>query len=77
MGKLSRDKGARAEREVAALLRSIFPDCSRRSTGEESQERQGADLKNTPGFVIQVRCAGKLTPLAKLSEAARVGKSVV
>jgi len=74
MGKLSREKGAAGERELAALLRPLSPSCSRRSTGEEAQERQGCDLKNTGDFVVQCQVAGKLTPLKKLAEAIAVAK---
>lgn len=74
MARMQREKGAAGERELAALLRPTFPACSRRSSGEESQERRGVDLKGTGEFVIQCQVAGRLTPLAKLSEAATVAQ---
>jgi hypothetical protein len=78
MGKKSRDKGARGERAVVELLRPLFPRAARRSTGEESQERQGVDLKNTGRLVVQVQCAAVPTIEAKLREAMGVaGKDEV
>jgi hypothetical protein len=74
MGKMSRQKGATGERDFAAALRAVFPDCSRRASGEEAQGRQGVDLKGTPGFVFQCQCAGTLTPLAKLREAEKAAE---
>jgi len=69
MGAAQRRKGAVGEREAAAFWRPVFPACARRSSGEESQERQGADLKNTPGYVYQVKTMARPNSLAALAEA--------
>jgi len=53
MGALQRRKGAVFEREVAGALQPVFPTANRRSSGEESQEDQGRDLKGTPGWCFQ------------------------
>lgn len=67
MSKLSRDKGARGEREVADLLRPIYPEVRRRVAGEESQlVDQGRDIAGTPGLCVQVN----------LSKAPRIEKKV-
>ena len=72
MSAMQREKGAKAERAVAELLRPIFPQAVRRASGEESQERAGVDLKNTPGMAIQVTVAEKLNLFAKLAAVPRV-----
>lgn len=69
MGKKSREKGAAGERAAAQLLRVVFPRAARRAAGEESQERQGVDLKNTPGWAVQVNVASAPAPLKKFREA--------
>ncbi|MEQ1833003.1 MAG: hypothetical protein ABL977_08095 [Candidatus Eisenbacteria bacterium] len=68
---MQRDKGANAERAAARFLACVhgMADASRRSTGEESQEAQGRDLKNTPGLCVQVKEMGAPSPLAALEEA--------
>ena len=72
MGRKSREKGAAGEREVAALLRPIFPDVRRRCSGEESQGDRGRDLDGVPGWAVQVQCAARPTPEKKLGEALAV-----
>ena len=69
MGRMQRDKGARFEREVAALLQPAFPEARRRSTGEESQEARGRDLKGTPGWCFQCQHGIRPNIGKKLSEA--------
>jgi hypothetical protein len=66
---MQRDKGAAAERAAARFLQVIHPDACRRSSGEESQEAQGRDLKGTPGLCVQVKETGSPSPLAALEEA--------
>lgn len=74
-GKASRRKGAVGEREVASLLRRVFPDARRRSSGEESQTEQGRDLSGMPGFCAQV-CRARRPPIErKLREAAAARKA--
>jgi hypothetical protein len=55
MSRSQRDKGKRGELEAAHFYLPVFPDCARRSCGEESQSAQGRDLKGTPGWCIQVK----------------------
>src|SRR5580693_6156504 len=69
MGRRSREKGARGEREVVVLLRPVFPSVRRRCAGEESQCRRGRDLDGTPGFSVQVQLSGAPTIERKLREA--------
>jgi hypothetical protein len=68
-GRRSRDKGARGEREVADLLRAVFPAVRRRCAGEESQSCQGRDLDGTPGLVVQCQLSDAPTIERKLREA--------
>lgn len=70
MGKRSREKGARGEREVVELLRPVFPLARRRCAGEESQGRRGRDLDGTPGWCPQVQLAASPTIERKFREAA-------
>lgn len=73
-GRYSRNKGARGEREVAKLLRSIVPTARRRSSGEESQVDQGRDLDGLPGLCAQV-CLSARPPIErKLNEALAAAK---
>lgn len=75
MGKMQREKGARGEREIAQLLRPVFPGVHRRSTGEESQTDQGRDLADTPGLCAQV-CRASRPPIErKVREALSASKS--
>lgn len=69
MGKASRDKGARGEREVAELLRAVYPNARRRACGEEAQQDQGRDLKRTGRLVVQCQLAKRPTPERKFNEA--------
>lgn len=71
MSKLSREKGALAERDAAHQWRENgFPEAQRRCSGEESQSDQGRDLKGTGGFVVQVKNDQGATPFTALAEAA-------
>jgi len=65
-----RRKGARLELEARDLLRSVFPTCERRASGEESQQDQGRDLKCTPGWRFQVTGGARPNILKKFAEAA-------
>lgn len=69
MGRSQRAKGARGEREAAAFWKPVWPDCARRTCGEESQEDRGRDLKNTPGWCVQCKTTARPNPLAALAEA--------
>lgn len=73
MSRLSRTKGAVAERDAAAILRLAFPLAERRCSGAETGSRisadRGRDIEGTPGYVFQVKATGKPQPLAALREA--------
>jgi hypothetical protein len=69
MGRSQRDKGKREELLARDFWRPVFPECERRSSGEESQQDQGRDLKGTPGFTFQVKGMARPNPLAALAEA--------
>jgi len=69
MGRSQRRKGAVGERAAAEFYRPIWPDCSRRPCGGESQRDQGRDLDATPGFCVQCKTAARPNPLAALAEA--------
>lgn len=70
MGKMQRNKGAAAEREVAEMFRLWgWPLASRRASGEESQQQRGIDIKGTAPYVVQVQHAATTTPDKKLREA--------
>lgn len=69
-----RQKGAAGERRAAELLQPLFPDVRRRAAGEESQERRGVDLKNTPGFAVQVNTSAHPKPIKKFDEVARAAR---
>ena len=72
MSRMQRDKGANAERAAAIILRTIYPDATRRVSGEEGQgENLGRDLKGTPGLCVQVKEMAAPRPLAALEEALR------
>lgn len=73
MGKLSRDKGANAERAVASMLQPIWPGARRRCSGEESQDAvRGRDIDGVPGWAIQVTCSAAPRIEKKLLEAVGV-----
>ena len=68
MGRPSRDKGKRGEREVAAILRAAGFDGVRRGW----QSRAGSDdpdVIGLPGFWIEVGFGRTIRPRAKLAQA--------
>lgn len=76
MSRAQREKGARGEREWVELLiaSGTAPDARRRSSGEESQEDQGRDIKNTPGICYQVHNGNSSSHEKKLIEAASAAR---
>ena len=67
MGKMSRDKGARAERAVVAHLRQNgYPDARRYLAGDG---RQPGDIDAVPGVSIEVKNASTYTISAWLRQA--------
>ena len=70
MAKMSRDKGQRGEREVAALMRTHGFEA------ERGQQRSGSpdspDVKhNIPGLYVEVKFCEQLSPRAALLQASR------
>lgn len=56
MSNYHRRKGHSWEREVAKMLRDIFPDAARQLEYQEN-ECNGIDLKGTGSFKIQCKCS--------------------
>lgn len=65
-GRSSRVKGHSYEREVAILLRPVFPDACRLL---EYQEGLGVDIANTGPFRFQCKRNKGYAPLSKMYEA--------
>ncbi len=55
MGKKSRDKGAAFEREIAAALRSYFPDARRRGNAQADGRRLESDVEGVPNWAIECK----------------------
>jgi hypothetical protein len=70
MGRASRDKGARAERELVAILRTEgWPDARRTSDGREQSAR--GDIANGPqGVHIECKFQERISIPACLRQAA-------
>lgn len=69
MGRKSRMKGKRGEREAAEALRDLFPDV-RRTAMQARGGGEQPDLANTPGWWIEVG-VGNVNPRAKWEQAAK------
>lgn len=59
MGKMSRDKGARFEREVAGLFKDYGYDASR-TAQHCGKTGQAADVKGVPGLSIECKAQEKM-----------------
>lgn len=59
MGKMSRDKGARFERQVAAMFREYGYDASR-SAQHEGKTGQSHDIKGTPFLSVECKHQEKM-----------------
>jgi len=68
VGKKSRDKGARGERQAADLLRPLFPNVRRRAMQARGGRVEGADLENTGGWHVEVG-VGRVNPRTKWEQA--------
>ena len=75
MGKMSRDKGARGEREIASILRDYGYSQAARGC-----QRQGGpdspDVKNLPGIHIEVKRTEKFSLYDALDQAKRDAESI-
>jgi hypothetical protein len=65
-GKMSRTKGLAFEREVAILLRAVYPEARRQL---EYQEGLGVDISGTGAYRFQCKRGRKYAPLSMLEEA--------
>jgi len=68
VGKLSRNKGARFEREVATAFRVAFPE-ARRGLGQARSGGDAADVIGVPGYWIECKVGARPNPLAALRQA--------
>ena len=72
MGKMSRDKGARGEREVASLCKAFGYEARRTS---QSDGRFEADVEGLPGIHIEVKRTEKFSLYDALAQAFRDRKN--
>jgi len=75
-GKSSRTKGHSFEREVAQLLRDIFPN-AKRKLEYQWQEASGVDLENTGNLKIQCKRSKGPIPISKIKEIREAGVKVL
>jgi hypothetical protein len=68
LAKLSRNKGARFEREAAAAFRRAFPD-ARRGLAQTRSGGESADVIGVPGYWIECKVGARPNPLAALRQA--------
>lgn len=66
-GKSSRTKGLSFEREVAILLRDVFPN-AKRKLEYQWQEASGVDLDGTGNLVVQCKRSKSSIPTSKIEE---------
>lgn len=66
-GRRSRRKGYQFEREVAILLREIYPE-ARRHLEYQDAEANGVDLINTGRFKIQCKKLADYVPINRINE---------
>jgi hypothetical protein len=66
-GKSSRTKGHGFEREVAILLREVFPN-AKRKLEYQWQEASGVDLDHTGNLVVQCKRSKSSVPISKIEE---------
>lgn len=76
MSKKSRVKGHSFEREVANLLRPIFPE-ARRKLEYQWQTASGVDLDNTGIYKIQCKRSRSTIPIRKIKEIKEDGVHVL
>lgn len=67
MGKLSRTKGHSFEREIARLLKCVFPN-ARRHLEYHQRDANGIDLIETGPYKIQCKRGRKYASLSKIKE---------
>ena len=71
MGRISRDKGARAERDVARRFREAgWPDARRHLESQEIEAAEGRDLTGTKPYGAQVKCWRTMPPASSIEQVA-------
>lgn len=76
MGKRSRDKGGKGEREAAEALRLLFPDAHRR-IGQTRAQHKGADVEGCGPFYVEVELSAAPSPHRKMRQAMSEAHAVV
>jgi len=77
-GKRSRDKGHAWEREVAILLRPIWPDAERNIAQSRTAKREGCDVEKTPYWIeCKVGAVINLAAAYAQAEADSDGREVI
>lgn len=66
-GRRSRRKGHQFERDVAILLRPVFPE-ARRHLEYQAEEAQGVDLDGTGSYKIQCKKLRAYSPISAIKE---------
>jgi len=74
MGKFSREKGARWERELAQLVRPVWPQAAR-SYHQCRAGEDGADLERTPGYWCEAKSGRKVDYRPALTQALAASRS--
>jgi len=70
MGKRSRSKGGRGEREAAEALRPVFPEAFRR-IGQTRAKKRGADVEGCGPYFVEVEMSARPSPHRKMRQALR------
>ena len=71
MGRKSRDKGKRGEREAATVLNQMLPGCNARRGVQFQGGTESPDVKHDiAGIQFEVKRAERLSPYAALEQAA-------
>jgi len=69
MGRSSRDKGARAENDVARRFREAdWPDARRHLEFQEDEAAEGRDLSGTQPYGVQVKCWRTMPPASSIEQ---------
>jgi len=71
MGRASRDKGARAENDVARRFRAAgWADARRHLESQEAEAVEGRDLSGTQPYGVQVKCWRTMPPALSIEQVA-------
>lgn len=75
-GKGRRQKGLQFERDLAIMLRRIYPEV-KRHLESQSQEAKGYDLDNTGPYRIQAKCMAKVPNIPEVFKEFKTGPECV